>query len=54
MTGTEIWPEELDAVVASAQHHKLLFENGVVADHLVTNKKSLEQMFLEIVSEANH
>ena len=34
--------------------NKFLFENGVVADHLVTKRKSLEQMFLEIVSEANH
>lgn len=33
--------------------NKFLFENGVVADHLVTRKKSLEQMFLEIVAEAN-
>jgi ABC-type uncharacterized transport system ATPase subunit len=34
--------------------NKFLFENGVVADHLVTKKRSLEQMFLEIVAEANH
>jgi ABC-2 type transport system ATP-binding protein len=34
--------------------NRFLFENGVVADHLVTKRKSLEQMFLEIVSEANH
>jgi ABC-type multidrug transport system ATPase subunit len=34
--------------------NKFLFENGIVADHLVTKKKSLEQMFLEIVAEANH
>lgn len=34
--------------------NKFLFENGVVVDHLVTKKKSLEQMFLEIVSEENH
>jgi ABC-2 type transport system ATP-binding protein len=34
--------------------NKFLFENGVVVDHLVTRKKSLEQMFLEIVAEANH
>ncbi len=34
--------------------NKFLFENGVVADHLVTKKKSLEKMFLEILSEANH
>jgi len=31
MTGTdEIWPEELDAVIASSKHHKLLFENEFV------------------------
>jgi len=34
--------------------NKFLFENGVVADHLVTKKKSLEKMFLEILAEANH
>jgi len=34
--------------------NKFLFENGVVADHLVTKKKSLEKMFLEILSEANN
>src|SRR5690606_28247416 len=34
--------------------NKFLFENGVVVDHLVTKRKSLEQMFLEIVSEENH
>ena len=34
--------------------NKFLFENGVVADHLVTKKKSLEKMFLEILSDANH
>jgi ABC-2 type transport system ATP-binding protein len=34
--------------------NKFLFENGIVADHLVTKKKSLEKMFLEILSEANH
>jgi ABC-2 type transport system ATP-binding protein len=34
--------------------NKFLFENGVVADHLVTKKKSLEKMFLEILAETNH
>ncbi len=34
--------------------NKFLFENGVVADHLVTKKRSLEKMFLEILAEANH
>lgn len=33
--------------------NKFLFEQGVVANHLVTKKKSLEKMFLEILSEAN-
>ena len=32
--------------------NKFLFEKGVVASHLVTKKKSLEKMFLEILSEA--
>lgn len=30
-----------------------LFEKGVVVNHLVTKKKSLEKMFLEILSEAH-
>lgn len=30
-----------------------LFEKGVVANHLVTRKKSLEKMFLEILSETH-
>jgi len=34
--------------------NKFLFDNGVVADHLVTKKRSLEKMFLEILAEANH
>ncbi|HEX6227442.1 MAG TPA: ABC transporter ATP-binding protein [Chryseolinea sp.] len=33
--------------------NQFLFENGVVADHLVTKKKSLEKMFLEILADAN-
>jgi ABC-2 type transport system ATP-binding protein len=33
--------------------NKFLFEKGVVASHLVTKKKSLEKMFLEILAE-NH
>jgi ABC-2 type transport system ATP-binding protein len=33
--------------------NQFLFENGVIADHLVTKKKSLEKMFLEILSESN-
>ncbi len=33
--------------------NRYLFENGVVADHLVTKKKSLEKMFLEILAEGN-
>jgi len=34
--------------------NKFLFENGVVANHLVTKKKSLEKMFLEILADTNH
>lgn len=34
--------------------NQFLFEHGVVADHLVTKKRSLEKMFLEILAEANH
>jgi ABC-2 type transport system ATP-binding protein len=32
--------------------NRFLFEKGVVASHLVTKKRSLEQMFLEILSES--
>ncbi|MEJ7645009.1 MAG: ABC transporter ATP-binding protein [Chryseolinea sp.] len=31
--------------------NKFLFDNGVVANHLITKKKSLEKMFLEILAE---
>jgi ABC-2 type transport system ATP-binding protein len=34
--------------------NQFLFENGVVAEHLVTKKKSLEKMFLEILADAEH
>jgi ABC-type multidrug transport system ATPase subunit len=33
--------------------NKFLFDQGVIANHLVTKKRSLEKMFLEILSEAN-
>ena len=33
--------------------NKFLFDNGVVVNHLVTKKKSLEKMFLEILSESH-
>ncbi len=33
--------------------NKFLFDQGVVANHLATKKKSLEKMFLEILSEAH-
>jgi ABC-type multidrug transport system ATPase subunit len=33
--------------------NKFLFDKGVVANHLVTKKKSLEKMFIEILSDAN-
>ncbi len=37
-----------------SQHlNQFLFEKGIVANHLVTKKKSLEKMFLEILSESN-
>jgi ABC-2 type transport system ATP-binding protein len=32
--------------------NKFLFEKGVVASHLVTQKKSLEKQFLEILAGA--
>lgn len=33
--------------------NQFLFDKGIVANHLVTRKKSLEKMFLEILSEAH-
>lgn len=33
--------------------NKFLFEKGIVANHLLTKKKSLEKMFLEILSESH-
>ncbi len=33
--------------------NKFLFDQGIIANHLVTKKKSLEKMFLEILSETN-
>jgi ABC-2 type transport system ATP-binding protein len=37
----------------SKELNNFLFEKGIVANHLITKKKSLEKMFLEILSEAN-
>src|SRR5689334_15077166 len=34
--------------------NKFLFDKGVVANHLITKKKSLEKMFLEILSDTPH
>jgi ABC-type multidrug transport system ATPase subunit len=34
--------------------NRFLFEKGIVASHLTTQKKSLEKQFLEILSEADH
>ena len=33
--------------------NKYLFEKGVTANHLLTRKKSLEKMFLEILAESH-
>jgi len=33
--------------------NKFLFDQGIIANHLVTKKRSLEKMFLEILSETN-
>jgi ABC-2 type transport system ATP-binding protein len=37
----------------SVDLNKFLFEKGIVASHIVTQKKSLEKQFLEILSESN-
>lgn len=33
--------------------NQFLFEQGIVANHLITKKRSLEKMFIEILSEAH-
>lgn len=38
----------------SLELNRFLFEKGLVASHLVTQKKSLEKQFLEILAEADH
>lgn len=38
----------------SLELNRYLFEKGIVATHLVTQKKSLEKQFLEILAEADH
>ena len=38
--------------LSSSDINKHLFENGIVASHLVTLKKSLEKQFLEILEES--
>jgi ABC-2 type transport system ATP-binding protein len=38
---------------SSQDINRFLFENGVVASHLHTQKKSLEKMFIEILSESH-
>ncbi len=38
----------------SLELNRYLFERGIVATHLVTQKKSLEKQFLEILAEADH
>ncbi len=38
----------------SLELNRFLFEKGIVASHLVTQKKSLEKQFLEILAEADH
>jgi ABC-type multidrug transport system ATPase subunit len=36
----------------STELNKFLFDNGIVASHIVTKKKSLEKQFIEILSES--
>ena len=38
----------------SLELNRFLFEKGLVVSHLVTQKKSLEKQFLEILAEADH
>ncbi|MCZ6519994.1 MAG: ABC transporter ATP-binding protein [Bacteroidetes bacterium] len=40
--------------IGSEEVNKYLFEKGIVASHLVTQKKSLEKQFLEILKESDN
>ena len=58
--GTDILNRENGAFVVSLKEgykgkdlNGFLFERGIVANHLVTRRKSLEKMFLEILSESH-
>lgn len=50
-SGTQ-WMVKMREGFHSTDLNKFLFSKGVVASHLVTQKKSLEKMFLEILAEA--
>jgi ABC-type multidrug transport system ATPase subunit len=59
-TGTSSMVRENGAFVVtlkegfhSKELNRFLFEKGIVASHLFTRKKSLEKMFLEILSESH-
>ncbi len=39
---------------SAADLNKFLFEKGVTASHLLTQKKSLEKQFLELLAESDH
>jgi ABC-2 type transport system ATP-binding protein len=43
---------KLNDGLSSTDINKYLFENGIVASHLVTLRKSLEKQFLEILEES--
>lgn len=48
------WVVKMREGFHSTDLNKFLFGKGVVASHLVTQKKSLEKQFLEILAEAGH
>ncbi len=57
---TEVKSEESNFIVklvegkTASDLNKYLFEQGRVASHLVTQKKSLEKQFLELLAESEH
>jgi ABC-2 type transport system ATP-binding protein len=48
------WTVTLAEGQSAAELNRYLFENGIVASHLVTKRKSLEKQFLELLAESDN
>lgn len=44
----------MNAELSAIDLNQYLFENGITASHLLTQKKSLEKQFLELLAESDH